>query len=94
MRRAGGHLAHLQDPGGEPHHRLHGVGLALVRAAAVERDARPHQVEMIARAQERAAGVGKARRRRRQLGAQLLEALRAGARSWDRRRRRRRPDGS
>src|SRR5215831_12569693 len=68
------HLAHLQDLGSEPHHRLHGIGLVLVRSAAVERNAGPHEIKMIGRTQEQAAGVGKACRRGRKLGAQRFKA--------------------
>ena len=75
MRVAGRQVAHLQDLGGQPHHRLHRVRLALVRAAAVQRDAGPHEIEVVGGAEEQAARVGEAGRRRRQLGAQRLEAL-------------------
>ena len=65
-RRAGGNIAQLHHLALKPDDRPHRVGGAGHGRQAVQRRARPRQVEVVVRAEEDAGGVGEARRRRRQ----------------------------
>jgi hypothetical protein len=70
---AGRGLADLPDAPLQADRRAHGVGLGQIRVAAVERDARAQQVEVVIRAQEDAGRVGEGNARRRQGAERPLE---------------------